>query len=465
MKVARNGDRVSINSANLKFLGRFTTSPGGDYVAALSHGHGVVEGGTEKWSPGKVLLLRRDDLLWVRDVADPWVAKVANDGTVIAINREEKLASTLGGTLLAFNFQGQPTLKKEFDFNLNDCGISGDGQICFVSTLAPDNSLYSFGIPSGELVWKLNDKDASTGLIRIDDEKAILEIHNRQGLGIQRTLDFAGNPVSSQSEESRSKIRAITPDAESTETVLGLLDSSNSATVLMTLDRLKVLLSRRRVSLEAARFVPTLKQLYKSDTQKISQLAFDNLVLILERHPDSKENILQFLITSLESSPMDTRSLSRLARLARVDAGSLSCLIPRIRDSLVSSPQWNERRFAAFAIGDVGRQRPDLVEDCIPYLVRYVIHPEDTKEKPAEVRFGDFRMGMSPAAMLGVNPGVWLKDAAIDAIGSIGSADPRLVADSVPILERVASSDQSPFSRKKAQRALQYIRNGQVKIP
>lgn len=412
-----------------------------------------------------VLLLRDNSLLWFQDVANPWVARVANDGTVIVIDCHQRLDSTLGGTLIVYDSQGRQTLKKEFDSNLNDCGITGDGRVCFVSTLAPDNSLYSFGVPSGAPLWKLKDKDASVGMIRVNEDRAVLEIRDRQGLGVQRMLDFNGKPVPSEAEESRSKIIAVSSDSDSTEAILELLSSSNAATVVKTLERLKFLLSRKRVFLKADRLVPLLKSLYKSDAQRVSQMAFDDLAMICERHLERSDGTLQFLISSLESTPFDTQSLFRLTKLARIDSGLLSSLVPRIREALASSPEWNERRYAAFAIGEIGTRRPDLVKDCIPFLVHYISNPEDIKEKPIEARFGNIRIRMPPpSAMLGVNPEVWLKDAAIDAIGDIGSADAKLVVDSIPVLEKVAASDQSPFSRKKAQRALQSIRNPTAKM-
>jgi len=449
----------------LTFFGRFTLSKGGEFNAAFSDGRRVVEKGVERLVTGKVLLLRGDDLIWAQEVARPWVAKVADNGTVIAIDSGHKSAQTLGGTLLVFDSQGQTILKREFDSNLNDCSITGDARICFVNTLAPDNSLYSFEVHSGELLWKLKDKEASTGLIGIDDEKAMVEIRNRQQLGVQRVLDFTGKPVPGQVEDALTKIRTIASDAESSVTISVLLGSDNSPTVLKTLERLKALLSLKGVSLQAESFIPALRSLYRSNVEKISQLAFDNLLLLHERHLGAHESTFQFLVESLASDPMDTNSLFQLTKLARVDAGSLCSLIPRVLESLVSSPEWNERRFAAFVMGEVGKQRPDLVKDCVPHLVHYVSHPEETKEKPLEVHVRGLRISMSPAGMLGVDPGVWLKDASIDALGSIGSADPRLVSESLPILQRIASSDKSIFSKKKAERALQSIHKATAKAP
>ncbi len=59
--------------------------------------------------------------------------------------------------------------------------------------------------------------------------------------------------------------------------------------------------------------------------------------------------------------------------------------------------------------------------------------------------------------MMGVDPGTWLKDACIDAIGDIGSADPSLVSKARNLLEKIASTDVSEYSRKKAQNTLRLI--------
>ena len=59
--------------------------------------------------------------------------------------------------------------------------------------------------------------------------------------------------------------------------------------------------------------------------------------------------------------------------------------------------------------------------------------------------------------MMGVDPGTWLKDTCIDAIGDIGSTDPSLVSKARNLLEKIASTDVSEYSRKKAQNTLRLI--------
>lgn len=447
------------SSAGFSFQGRFVTSADGKFAVSFADGHGVKENGNERWVDGSLVLVQENHVIWIRNVARPFDASVANDGTVLVIDQGHKPPQILGGSLLVYSQSGEIILRRDHDSNLNDCAIAADGSFCFFNTLYPDNSLYCLQLSSSQIMWKLKDKDASMGLIRIDNEKRIIEIRDRQGVGIQRTLDFSGVPVSSEAEEALTTLRNIKSGLESTEAIARLLSSNNGASVLKTLETLKTLLSRKKFSLEAEQIIPILKSLSESTNQKVSQLVLDDLLLIHKRGLDPNNDIVKFLTKSLESKPLDNRTLFQFTKIASVDPSSLADSIPRILTALSSSPAWNDKRFAAFAVGEIGKRRPELVKDAVPYLVHYVLHPEETKENPIEAKVGKIELKFPVAAMLGVNPGQWLKDASIDALGMIGGADPGLVSDAIKLLERVSGEDSSEYSRKKAQRALKSIQD------
>ena len=50
-----------------------------------------------------------------------------------------------------------------------------------------------------------------------------------------------------------------------------------------------------------------------------------------------------------------------------------------IKDKL-RSKKWNERRFAALAIGSIGSAEPSLVKEVIPILVEYVADIESVRD-------------------------------------------------------------------------------------
>jgi hypothetical protein len=408
---------------------------------------------------GKVILLRDGTILWTKDIPRPYEAKVTPNGTVIVIDwiykpdpytkpvSHPEPGIHLGGTLLVFDSEGHARLQRQFNSNLNDCNITSDAKTCFVNTLAPDNTLYALDIASGEILWSLKDKQASTGRIEIDEQAQLIRIAERSGLGTARTLDFHGR-LAGESQEASRQLESVTTDQESLEVISGLLKSANKATVLEALQKLKSVLSKRKLELAPEHVTPLLKQIYESGKEKLADLAFDSILKLYERKLASRQDTIGFLTRSVDASHLNEKQLYRLTRIASADADSLESLIPDVLQCLKSSPMWNERRYAAFVIGQVGKKRPDLVKGAIPTLIRYTEHPEviERETKPDPV-----------AATMGSNPGTWVKDACIDALGDIGSGNSRLVFEAKSLLEKVASSDGSEYSRKKAERALRSI--------
>ena len=102
------------------------------------------------------------------------------------------------------------------------------------------------------------------------------------------------------------------------------------------------------------------------------------------------------------------------------------------------------------------------MKNCIPIMLQYIINFEsfraELREKPTTAEANGIRITLPSATeMLGVDPAQWLKDACIDSLGQIGSADPRIVLDAMGVLTNISNNDTSQYSRKKALRALDLI--------
>jgi len=52
----------------------------------------------------------------------------------------------------------------------------------------------------------------------------------------------------------------------------------------------------------------------------------------------------------------------------------------------------------------------------------------------------------------------WLRDACIDALGMIGKRSPESINTAIPLLDKLAKDAPSPYTRKKAVKALDEIR-------
>lgn len=446
---------IRIKSRDLNFFGKYSISPENAYKVAVSDGHFTKDATGMKWTDGKVILLQGDRVNWSKDIVRPHNAKVACNGNVILFDSNLKPDHRLGSSLLVFDAKGDLLLKHEFDSNLNDCHITSDGRLCFANTLSPDNKLYAIDIASKQVLWTLKDKNASTGKIKLDYQNQRIEIE-RPGLGITRTMDFAGNPISSESEKALHQIQSLS----SGQAALELLMSPNKAIVLETLEKLKSILSNRKVGFETSTFAPKLRVIFESEKGKLSDLAFDNLLQLYKREPHNGDDTIEYLVRSVSSHQLNEKSLYQLTRIAETDTEALRDLIPSVVTHLKSAQAWNEKRWAAFVIGQVGQNTPDLVTEAIPILINYISHPETTKEEATEQHRELMVRGRRVSITLkqqmhGTDPGTMLKDACIDAIGSIGSADPALVSGAANSLEGIASSDPSEYSRRKAKRALE----------
>lgn len=168
----------------------------------------------------------------------------------------------------------------------------------------------------------------------------------------------------------------------------------------------------------------------------------------------------------MRNRPLDEKILYRLTRIARVDANFIESFMPSVGDCLESSPRWNDRRWAAFVIGEVGGKAPELVKQTVPIMIRYMTVPEKVEEQRVfertermirDVRVPEIRVVFDLTHPPGMDPGSMLKDACIDAVGRIGSAEPGLVSEATEVLRQIASSDASEYSRKKALAAINSI--------
>jgi len=449
---------LRINCRDLNFFGRYSTSPENAFKVGYSDGHLVKDMTGMRWTDGKAILLQGDKVVWIKNIPRPRNASVASNGNVVLSDSNSKPPDHgLGSSLLVFDSKGDTLLERQFEFNVNDCNITSDGKMCLANTLYPDNTLYAIDISTQQILWKLKDKNASTGKIKLNHQNQTIEIE-RPGLGITRTLDFAGNPVKTESEKALQQLQS----AASGQTISELLTSSNKAIVLETLEKLKSILSNRKVTLETSPIAPKLRSIYESEEGKLSDLAFDNLLMLCKREPGNADSTIEFLVRSATNHPLNERSLYRLTRIAETYSESLRDLMPSVLASLKSAQALNEKRWAAFVIGQVGKNSPDLVTGAIPTLIDYISHPEKNMDQGTEQRrevvVGGRRVSITfKHQMGGIAPGTMLKDACIDAIGNIGGADPALVSNALSILESIASSDSSEYSRKKAKRALEIV--------
>jgi hypothetical protein len=120
---------------------------------------------------------------------------------------------------------------------------------------------------------------------------------------------------------------------------------------------------------------------------------------------------------------------------------------------------WNERRFAAFAVGSIGSMEPSFVKDVIPLLIEYASDPEKVKRELKEIaiRDHDVAVNLISDKSIGIDfevklikldidiePANSLRDACIDSLSMIGRRSPESVNVAIPLLEKLSNDVSSP---------------------
>jgi HEAT repeat protein len=127
--------------------------------------------------------------------------------------------------------------------------------------------------------------------------------------------------------------------------------------------------------------------------------------------------------------------------------------IPLIKQKL-NSKRWEERRFAAFAIASIGTTDVSLIEETITQLFEYAAKPEKVRnDLRAYLKYDQF-----VPQSIEFDPVTMLRDACIDALGEIGKNFPKSVEFSLPLLESLSKNAPSPYTMKKAGRAIEAIK-------
>ncbi len=129
-------------------------STNGVYAAyAMDHHY---EG--DRHVPGAVALkdARTGRILFTKSIRRANNPHVTDQGTVLV--EDWKDGDALGGTLLAFDLNGNRLWAKSFKANIHDSGMSADGMLAFVSTCNADYEPHSgktflLAVPTGKVVW------------------------------------------------------------------------------------------------------------------------------------------------------------------------------------------------------------------------------------------------------------------------------------------------------------------------
>ncbi|MDQ4014083.1 MAG: HEAT repeat domain-containing protein, partial [Thermoproteota archaeon] len=496
--------KVSLSSLNTHSLvelryeygsvfGTLRTSLDRQFSVVFSDGYLDGQSDPPKWIRGKVFLVEKDNLLWIKEIERPTNAAVSDNGTVAllyslyrdsAASLSSKEFLDLGGTLAVIEKSGKTLFTYDFGSNIEGCAITRDGDLVSVGTLYPDNSVYCFYVgEKKELSSKHKDynrKNAVTGLeVRGKGLLWKYKSHGRRKpiLG----LEFRGNQIAvftgknlatmekeyvlnldgtltveyQKKLETLKKIKKLRPQ-EKVASLLALAISGDKQDAIEGLFELISFAKTKGSIPHYVSIITTLRSCLESVEDDVFDLIWKVMRQILRRKPQALNPIMPDFISRLNKTAQNDviHTLMILSELGGVNPSWIKAEKQFIEQKL-RSKFWNERRYAVFAIGSIGSMEPSFVEDLIPTLIEYASDSEKVKIELEEIAMRDHDVTASDI-LIGIN---MLRDACIDSLGMIGKRSPESVNAAIPLLEKLSKDASSPsYTMNKAIRAFNAIK-------
>jgi DnaJ domain len=478
--------QVEITQGDAFLYGTLVTSKAVKYSVIFCDGYGYTD--TKEWRKGKVCLIEKDEIIWVKEYERPWNAAVSDEGRVALVHTFNRDTSSLtsapkefidlGSKLSVIEVSGEEKWNHDFGSNAEACTISSDGNLISVATLMPDYSVYCFDCGQRILLWKYKNPSNISGISDLEFNGDKLEVFSQWNGTKEKEYELKLDGTLTQEYNDKldafMKIKKLVPK-ERVKPVLGMIRSSNTREVVQGLAELKSLVTTKGSLSEYARIADTLRSVINDDNLFYS--VWEVIRKMLKKQPSVIDPLVPNIISWFKhkhETPHITAFLLALGELGKVNPSWIKKDWDFVKASL-KSKQWNERRYAIIAIGLVGSVEPSLVKDVIPELMEYVADPEKVAKEL------DYLAGVEPSTSNFHSPfanvtikftiksntdtiaPTWLRDASIDAIGKIGMQFPDLVAEAIPLLERISKDALEPYTIKKAIKALESIR-GSVSI-
>lgn len=425
---------------------------------------------------GNIYLKERDNLLWIKNFEKPINAAVSDNGRVVLLHNRQtdslKLSSSsnqkeitdLGGTLTAFENDGQQIFTYDFDSNIEGCSISSEGKLVSVSTLSPDNSIYCFDLQNKTLLWKYKNHSRKV-VVKLQFNKNNIVVFTGNSISTaekEYVMQLDGNLEPSYAEivNNLNKIKKQSPD-QKTESIIAMVDSGERDKIIEGITLLKTFVTTKGSFPYHSKIIETLSKFIQTEDNGI----FDNLWIVLKGIIKNQPQVIEPFIPKILSrfkkhSKEDFVITFRyLGDLGKVNPQWIKNEIPLIKQKFVSSKNWNERISAAFAIGSIGSADVNSVKELIPIMVEYIsnlgriINEINSIAKNNIQNSADISV-VNSSNIESVN---WLRDACIDVIGQIGKKYPESIKMAIPVLERLSNYAISPYTNKKAKKTLKGI--------
>ncbi len=427
----------------------------------------------------KIILIKDDCLIWIRDIERP-INVVVSDNGIVAIlysNYRESPSSPspkefidLGGTLSVIDKSGELIFTFEFGSNVEACTISPDGKLVALATLYPNNSVYCFDISKRRQLWKYQNHIKRLAILELNFNESHIDVimgHSLATANKEYELNLDGTLTTKyqQKLDSLNKIKKGNAQ-EKVEYYLSMTTSHAQHDIMEGLAELAKFVKTKGALPYYEQIVYNLGNLLKKEFNH-----FDNIWKVvrelLKRNPKAVSTIVPLIISQLKTHPQTDafRIILTFGELGRVNPMWIHDELEVIKQKL-RSPSSTERSIAIWAIGNIGSADARLVINEIPFLIEYASNPERmTKEikKSVEKSIPPVSSGFGPPfrppffyTMAGNNDS-WIRDDCIKAIGTIGKRHPEYVKAAIPLLRKLTKLSSYPYTMKIAAQALDDI--------
>jgi DnaJ-class molecular chaperone with C-terminal Zn finger domain len=473
---------VKVTQGNAYFYGTLRSSENRQFLVIYRDGFGNLG----NWINGKICLIERDYLLWIKEFERPINATISDNGTIALLHTSNKDNSSsslpreftdLGGKLTVLDRSGGSLFTYEFGSNIQGCAISLDGNLVSVATLYPDNSVYCFDVEEKRLSWKYRNHTTKVPVLGLEFKENQIVVYTGSNIATMEktyslTIDGTLVPEDQKKLDALKKIKRQ-PAQEKVISLLGMVTSGDQEDVTEGLLQLISFAKTKGAVTHYPKIVKTLQSLLQSNNSQVEPI-WKVLRQIIKKEPDSLSPIVGDLISRVKTSHNHNEwVLMVLGELGGAKPSWIKDEKQFIKQKL-RSKSWNERRYAAFAIGQIGAEDPSYVRDDIPLLIEYIKEPEKVRDELARAVQKDFNDQVFQSPFLSVKITMssytigtgWpymIRDACIDAVGMIGKRFPDSVSGVIPVLEKLSLDAPTPYTIKKAVNALHAIKGNPEK--
>jgi hypothetical protein len=265
-------------------------------------------------------------------------------------------------------------------------------------------------------------------------------------------------------KEKLKKIKKLVPK-ERVEPILEMIKSNKRREVIGGLFELKSLVTTKGSLPYYASIADTLRTHLQDDD--LVYTVWGVMRKMLKMEPEILDPLVPGVISWFKNKSEShhvTAFLSILGELGGANPAWIKNEEAFVKQKL-RSKDWNERRFAAFAVGSIGSAEPSFVKDVIPLLIEYASDPEKVRNELDELARKDsaakLHLTVPPLIDVTISTSMdtegttWLRDACIDALGMIGKRSPESVNAAIPLLEKLSKDAPSPHTIKLSEHLME----------